>query len=323
MLKVSVIIPTYNRPQYLLLAIESVLKQTFQDFEIIVTGDGAPDSTRVMVEKYKDKVRFVNQEHMVISAARNNGIRYATGEWIAFLDDDDIWLPEKLKRQIDAIERHPEIAMVGSEVFTIDAEGRRTGHWKKSDLGLGNRDTFNDLFEGNYLHAMTTMIRKDCLLAAGCFDEELKTTEDYDLWLRIAKKHKFHYINEPLAEYRLHGKRASDDSSRFDARIRNTIKVLNRKELSADMSLLRKVIRAAKVYYLYAGIYIKYDNPLKGGINYFMAVLTYPFIGIYYWPKEVRNIPFSMLYRILKIYFMAAGYFFRGLLQNLKIILTA
>src|SRR3989338_149331 len=149
MLKVSVIIPTYNRPQYLLLAIESVLKQTFQDFEIIVTGDGAPDSTRVMVEKYKDKVRFVNQEHMGISAARNNGIRYATGEWIAFLDDDDIWLPEKLKRQIDAIERHPEIAMVGSEVFTIDAEGRRTGHWKKSDLGLGNRDTFNDLFEGN------------------------------------------------------------------------------------------------------------------------------------------------------------------------------
>ena len=107
--KVSVIIPTYNRSKYVTKAIDSVLAQTYRDFEIIVVDDGSTDNTKEVLKPYTDRIKYLYQENTGVSAARNAGIRAAGGQWIAFLDSDDEWLPEKLSIQMDYLSRHNEI----------------------------------------------------------------------------------------------------------------------------------------------------------------------------------------------------------------------
>ncbi|MCK4819314.1 glycosyltransferase family 2 protein, partial [bacterium] len=106
---VSVIIPTCNRAEYITQAIDSVLAQTYTDYEIIVVDDGSTDNTKEVMEPYMDRIRYIYQENAGVSAARNTGIKAAKGDWVAFLDSDDEWLPGKLAVQIRAVERHPQL----------------------------------------------------------------------------------------------------------------------------------------------------------------------------------------------------------------------
>lgn len=194
---VSVIIPTYNRAAYLLKALQSVKEQTYQFLEIIVIDDGSTDNTRMMLKDYDGPVRYFYQENQGISGARNAGIMNAHGEYVAFLDSDDYWVPEKTERQVALFEQNPGYGLVASRCASIRLDGsyRERNRPGKSGWVLA------DLFKANFIRTSTAMVKKQCFERIGLFDEDLKECEEYDLWLRIAAHYPMGFINKSLAVY--------------------------------------------------------------------------------------------------------------------------
>lgn len=193
---ISVIIPTYNRAAFLFEAVDSVLKQTFSDFELIVVDDGSTDGTAdSLIEKYEGRFIYRYQPNQGVSAARNQGIQMARGQWIAFLDSDDLWLPEKLETQILFFSNNPEINICQTEEVWI-RNGRRVNPRKKHQKFSG------DLFGPSLLLCLVSpsavMVRRDLFDEVGCFDEALPACEDYDLWLRISSRFPIYLIDRPL-----------------------------------------------------------------------------------------------------------------------------
>lgn len=209
MLKVSVIIPTYNRAELLAQALESVSAQTFQDYEIIVVDDGSEDETRQAIEETGIAVKYVRIEHSGLAAvARNKGIEIAQGQYIAFLDSDDQWLPEKLARQVQVLENNPNAGLVCSNTFVSD-EGHVNAEKRKPllDIGQGvSGRVFDALLKNNFIATSTVVIRREILETVGRFDEStnLHYSEDYDLWLRVAEQTEIAYLDEPLVIYARH-----------------------------------------------------------------------------------------------------------------------
>lgn len=210
--QVSVIIPTYNSARYLPAAIDSALAQTLRDFELIVVDDGSTDETAAILCSYGDRLLALHQDNRERSAARNAGIRAASGEFIAFLDADDLWLPDKLDRQVAALRDHPEVVLVYCQAAYIDTEGRPTRFRGKdksgdnaSDLVIADRT--RDLLLGNVVAGggSTPVVRRRALDISGLFDESLIYPEDWGLWTRLARLGPFAYIPQPLACYRVYG----------------------------------------------------------------------------------------------------------------------
>jgi glycosyltransferase involved in cell wall biosynthesis len=213
---VSVIIPTYNCAPYLSEAIDSVLLQAGVNMEIIVVDDGSTDNTKEVVEKYGDRITYISQvPGRGASAARNLGIQHASGEWIAFQDADDIWFPEKLAKQLDAIQSYPHARLVfadtlvsrNSVVIQDSLMSKRLKNWCErnttqiSDVYCGN--VYRELLFGNYICTITVLLHRNALDQAGIFDETLKVGEDYDLWLRIARDHPAIYVDRVFCAYRV------------------------------------------------------------------------------------------------------------------------
>ena len=194
---VSVIIPTYNREQYIQKALDSVLAQTYQRFEIIVIDDGSTDSTRTMISAYKENVHYLYQENQGISRARNTGIKNSHGDYIAFLDSDDYWLPEKTELQIALLQKHPEYGMAASRCASI----RLDGSFREKNRPGTSGWVLENLFQANFIRTSAAIIRRECFDRIGLFDEELKECEEYDLWLRIAAHYPVGFINRSLAVY--------------------------------------------------------------------------------------------------------------------------
>src|SRR3990170_3473675 len=149
MSKVSVIIPAYNSARFLPEAIESVLAQTYKDYGIIVIDDGSTDNTKETLEPYFDKIKYIYQQNQGAASARNTAIRHSQGEYIAFLDADDVWLPEKLHIQVEYLNNNPGIAMVYSPSVTISEDGGLTDK-KNKNMGLPSGDVFDMLFLRNF-----------------------------------------------------------------------------------------------------------------------------------------------------------------------------
>lgn len=197
---VSVIIITYNRAQYLQRAIRSVLDQTFQDFEILVVDDASTDETPKVVEDFCDpKIRYIrHQVNRQEASSRNTALENARGEYIAFLDDDDVWLPQKLTVQVDLLDKSPlTVGVVYTSFLTIDCETEKVlGDWMAEKRG----NVLLDLIEKNWIGIPSTVVvRRQCFDAVGLFDAQLEFGPDYDMWLRIAQLYQFDYIKEPLA----------------------------------------------------------------------------------------------------------------------------
>jgi len=202
---VSVIIPTYNREKYVVEAIESVLAQTYQNFEIIIVDDGSTDGTEKILEPYRDRVVYIYQENQGPSVARNTGIRRATGQFIAFLDSDDLWLPEKLEVQVAYMETNPEVGLV--HTGKLLREERPTGpilkEWPYAELSRSGH-IFPEMFLEPTVSTSTVVARRECFDVAGLFDEELTRGADHHLFLRIARHFPIGYIPRPLGVYRMH-----------------------------------------------------------------------------------------------------------------------
>jgi glycosyltransferase involved in cell wall biosynthesis len=199
---ISVIIPTYNSAEFLTSSIESVLRQTFSPLEIIVVNDGSTDNTYNILEPYLTEIRYFSQTNAGPGAARNLGLRHAKGEYIAFLDADDIWLPQKLERQMDLFLKNSNIGMVYSRYVEFFTNGctNTTTLPKKAYSGK----IFERILVGNFICMSTVVVRSRTLNLIGMFDESLITAEDTNLYLRIAKTWQICAIEEVLVNRRKH-----------------------------------------------------------------------------------------------------------------------
>ena len=208
--KVSVVIITYNRAEFLRSAISSVLSQTFQDFELIVVDDASKDNTAGVVQAFNNKrIRYIRHETNKREAgARNTGVRNAEGEYIAFLDDDDEWLPEKLQKQVELLDKSP--AAVGGIYTGFIKIDRPTGKALEQIIPTKRGDIFRDMLVQNYVGTPSTvLLRKMCFEKVGLFDEGIAFGPDYDMWFRIAKEFEFDYVKESLVNYFVHDNKLS------------------------------------------------------------------------------------------------------------------
>lgn len=204
MLTVSAVIPTYNGTGYLLESIQSVLSQTCEVSEIIVVDDGSPEDIQSLLRPFFPRVTYVRQANAGPAAARNHGVSIATGDVIAFLDDDDIWHPDKTAVQLHYLENNPECAMVYSYPQLIDEQGRVMPNDPPVMFPSGS--VYLDFVKKNRIATPSaTLIRREAFYEAGCFDEnrEHLCGEDYDLWLRIAEKRRVAFCPGTLVSYRV------------------------------------------------------------------------------------------------------------------------
>lgn len=212
---VSVIIPTYNRAAYIAEAIRSVLAQTYHSVEIIVADDGSTDNTAEVVAGLGDAVTYVSLPHRGQPAAtRNGGLRVARGEFIAFLDSDDLFFPDKLATQLAGFEAHPEAGLVYSNAYFFRDEPSQPTVHALDGLPSPSGDVFADLLRGNFLAPQAVLMRRACLQAVGVFDEnpDFFAVEDYDLFLRVAAMFPVIYVPGDVAAMRRHNQSISRDA---------------------------------------------------------------------------------------------------------------
>lgn len=206
MLNVSVVIPTYNRADLIAETLESVLSQTYQAFEIIVVDDGSTDHTTKVLESYclNPKIRVLVQANGGTASARNSGLRVATGDYICFLDSDDLWLPTMLETQVDVVERTGTVwSFSDVEWFQPEASGVLG---LSSKLGIPAHAGYvaHSLIMGNFIPSPSVIVQRSVVCELGGYDVTCVAAEDWELWLRIAAKHPIEYVQRPLARYRVH-----------------------------------------------------------------------------------------------------------------------
>jgi len=205
-MKISIIVPTFNRAHMVTETIDSVLGQTFKDFELIVIDNFSNDTTEQVIKKYQDKrLRFFRHENGgVVALNRNYGINQARGEYIAFCDDDDLWLPDKLEKQIHEFEKDNHLGIVCTNAVMFDDTGN-LGSFNGSAI-TAKDFTLKSLLRFSPIICSSVLVRKSALNDVGLMDTspDIFTAEDYELWLRIASKYNIKYIDEPLVRYRVH-----------------------------------------------------------------------------------------------------------------------
>jgi len=194
--KVSVIIPTYNRLPMLKEAVESVLVQDFEDFELIVVDDGSTDGTSEEMKQYGGRVKVVEHtENRGVSAARNRGVLHAKGKYIAFLDSDDLWVKGKLEIQVAFLDDNPHYPLCYTDEVWI-RRGKRVNAMKKHSKYSGW--IFEKCLPLCIISPSSAMVRKNLFSKVGLFDEALPVCEDYDLWLRVSARFPIFFINKKL-----------------------------------------------------------------------------------------------------------------------------
>lgn len=279
---VSVIIPTYNRSDMVREAIESVMAQTYRDLEIIVVDDGSTDDTRVVVASIpEERLRYHYLVHAERSAARNFGIRNARGKYVAFLDSDDLFSPNKLEKQIKILEGQTGIGLVYSSAWIV-TEGRYRvpvdRWWSNNEKAPDSSLQYDYIHEAKISGKMhenilmynneciillpTVMVRKDLFDVAGYFDERMSRIEDVDLWRRIAKHTNFQALHEPLVAVRKHDGNTLESPQGFAT----TIDYYADKVLKEDGDNVRKDIIFKKMSDMY-DIYYGYLSFLGGPLN--------------------------------------------------------
>ena len=230
---ISVIIPTYNRRNTLSRAVESVLNQIYKPIEIIVVDDGSTDGTKEMFSEMYPLVRYIYQANSGVSSARNTGINSASGDWIALLDSDDEWLPDKLDRQVKLLQDNAEIRFCHTNEIWI-RNNVRINQKKKHQKYGGN--IFNKCLDICRISPSSSLFHTSVIKDVGLFDESLDVCEDYDLWLRITAKYPILFLDQPLIK-KFGGH--SDQLSRVlggieQYRIRSLEKILTSKSLSGS-----------------------------------------------------------------------------------------
>ena len=248
---VSVIIPTFNRINLIVRAIESVLKQTYKVFEIIVIDDGSTDGTYELIKKSYPKVFIYHQKNKGVSAARNMGLTLARGTWIAFLDSDDEWISKKIECQINALNQSKEYLICHTNEIWI-RNGIRVNQMKKHQKYGGF--IFEKSLDICRMSPSSVMISKTIFDEIGFFDESLKICEDYDFWLRISSKFPVLFLDEMLIKkYGGHEDQLSKNTDGIEQyRIQSLEKILkkinlNRNQFNAAVKMILKKLTIYKL----------------------------------------------------------------------------
>lgn len=275
---VSVIIPTYNRCRLLGRAVQSVLSQTFRDFELIIIDDASTDGTDNLIKSFDDSriVYSPHEKRAGSNASRNIGIRIALGKYISFLDSDDEWLPEKLEKQISVFAGGNEklgVVYTGYSDENIDRDEPVIPHCRG--------DIFTDLLVKNVVGSTTTpLVKCACFETAGLFDETMPASQDWDMWIRIARHFEFDFVPEILARYYFQ----FDSISRDIKAVEKAHRLIGEKYRSYSDELPKDLIVE---HYYYEGRYFFWRRDLPESCRYFI--------------KTVRLRP-SMLFTILRNY---------------------
>lgn len=282
--KVSIIIPAFNNYEYLLSALNSVLRQTYTDFEIIIVDDGSTDNTAEVVKEYTKLprrqdtklpiIRYIYQRNSGGPAKpRNKGIREAKGEYIAFLDLDDFWLPQKLEKQVSmALSKpHYEMVFTDCQIRTKDYIKHESFLRQVPHFRFSEEINITDLLKGNFIYPSTVIIKKECLGEDMYFNEKEKFrgNEDYDLWLRFIEKYRIGFLNEILCVRLFH---KSNLSRCLDNQLKGEFDILSRFSQRSEgfRELIKERIRNINFE---LGYYYFEQRKRKESVKYFSKVL--------------------------------------------------
>jgi glycosyltransferase involved in cell wall biosynthesis len=250
--RVSVLLTCYNHLAYLPEALAGVRAQTFTDIEVIAIDDGSIDGTREWLEAHAPDCKLVfNERNLGTYGTLNRALGASTGEFVAILNDDDVWAPEKLQKQVELLDSNQRIGLVHTDGFFIDGSGRRL---EGSPLGFEfpRTETGNILLAllyQNKIIASAALARRSCFDELGGFNEEYFGSGDWEMWLRIAERYLVGYVAEPLTMYRVHGANASHKLDRIwqdDQRLREWIR--GRYDLYDGLGLQPAAVKAAKAH---------------------------------------------------------------------------
>jgi glycosyltransferase involved in cell wall biosynthesis len=284
--EVSIIIPTYNRAGFLKTAITSALAQTLQDFEVIVVDDASQDDTEKVLRQFQDsRITLIRHEtNQGVAAARNTGVVNSKGKYIAFLDDDDEWLPDKIERQFNLLEKSPKfVGVVYTGWVGVDAaSGRILYQLTPTERG----EIFEVmLLQGTLAPTSSVFLRRECFEKAGLFDLDFEYGEDFEMWLRIAQAFEFEYIEEPLVRYSVPHKKRSL-SANYDLMIRGAEAQLRK---YAEIFALHR--KSHSRFYLSLGVLYCYNGNVRKGRQAFLKGITRcPFE-----PRHYFNLGLSLL----------------------------
>lgn len=203
--KVSVNICCFNAEDYIEETIHSVLGQSYNNIEIIVVDDGSRDKTKTIVENIKDsRVVYYYQENQGLAFSRNKALELSSGEYIALMDHDDIWVPDKLNKQIPLFDKNPACGLVYCDGYDIDSKGKILGKYK-TGIGFYHGNAFFKLLHHDFTGPCSGVIlKRECFDKVGNFNLNFKMAEEYELFLRVAEAYEIEYIKEPLVKYRFH-----------------------------------------------------------------------------------------------------------------------
>jgi len=290
---ISVIIPTYNYGRFLREAIDSALAQTYPPLEIIVIDDGSTDDTPQVLAAYGDRIRTIRQNNEGVGAARNAGIAAARGEYIAFLDSDDIWMTQKLEREIALFEADPALGMVHCGAESFDHAGKKPSvllsgmeGWVAPELLRLDREVITAPGSG-------TLFPKRVAEEVGGFDPRLQPSEDWDFCYRVAVRYRVGFVPEVLVQYRLHGDGIHLNIPRMES---GMLMALEKAFLSADPAVQSlKSHTYGRLHRILAGCYFQTGQPRRF-VWHLMKSLRYDFRNIRYfaaWPMRVLSRTFS------------------------------
>lgn len=275
---VTAVIPVYNGEPYIATAIESVLDQTYQPIECIVVDDGSTDGTPEVCERFRSTITYLRKVNGGVSSARNAGAARAAGEFVAFLDADDTWLPEKLEKQMSVLSDRPDAGMAYSGMYVVDESLRVVDRLEPAPPEVAFRNTL--LIEQPFATGIgsTALLPVSVFQSVGGFDERLSTSADCDLTCRVARRYRLACAPEPLACYRRHGSQMSVDVRAFEHDVRLIFdKFFSAGDLPAEIAALRR--RAyANFYFMLAAAH---HHQLRRG-----AALRYLLLALAQHPRR-------------------------------------
>ncbi|GEM_PF-487135 len=267
--RVSVIIPTYNRPDLLFRSIQSVLDQTFSDFELIVVDSSPDDESAAIIREFNDKrIKYLRTGKKNAAASRNAGIKNASGQYIAFQDDDDVWLPEKLQVQMDAISSsNSSSGVVYCAFWRIKGRTRTYFPFGKKNFPASklSGDLRKRLLSGNLVSTQTALVRRECFEKCGLFDENFPALEDWELWIRMSGSYDFVFINKPLVLV-YHSKVSLSTNAGADIKARELLLSKYRWDFDSDR-------KALSDHHFYTGTTVATTGRIRASIPSFISAI--------------------------------------------------
>lgn len=233
---VSILTPVYKGEHFISSAIKSVLAQTYQNFELLIVNDGSPDESADVIRPFlaDPRIRYFERPNAGVAAARNCALSHATGKYVGFLDQDDLWLKDKLAWQVEFLESHHDVALVHSRQKYIDESG---GEVETDFINIEpvSGNCFPQLFEKNRIAVLTVLIRRAAILEVGGLNPLAARADDYELWLQVSLRHPIAFLDKVVARYRVHGTNASHDSFQMtEAELVAINSILAQRELIAS-----------------------------------------------------------------------------------------